>query len=99
MREVGKTYTALVQVKNTGDSRTNFTIRVHSSKFIIFVHDEWRSVTLDKDLIHTFEFKIVPFKEHTEDLPITVDLYAKCKESGKYAKVDSFTDYVRFIER
>lgn len=91
--EVGKAYSVLVQVKNTADSRTNFTIRVNSSKFIIFVDDEWRSVALDKGSTCTFKFIIVPFKEHKEELPITVDLYAT------HEKVDSVSDYIRSIKK
>ena len=97
--KVGKAYTALVQVKNTGDSHADFTVIVHSDKFIIFVDEECRSVTLDKGSIRTLKFKIVPFRKYTGELPITVDLYAKDEENETYRKVDSSTDYVRLIKK
>jgi len=99
--EVGKTYTALVKVKNTGDSSANFIIRVHSEKFIIFVEDKpaWRDITLDKGSTRILKFKMVPIREYVGELPITVDLYAKHKENETYRKVDSSTDYVYLIKR
>ena len=96
--KVGKAYTASVQVKNTGDSRTTFIIFVHSDGYTIFVDDGWRSVTLDKGSSCILKFKIVPIEEHVGEHPITVDLFAKSK-NGVVKKVDSVSDYVYFIER
>lgn len=98
--KVGKVYTAVVQVKNTGDSRTNFTARVHSDEYTIFVDKMWgKKVTLNKGSISTLKFKIVPFREYAEELPITVDLYARDEENETYEKVDSFSSSVYRIEK
>lgn len=96
--KIGKVYTALVKVKNTGDSRTNFTVRFVPyvrNKFIMFVEDAVREITLEKGSTHLFKFKIVPFKEYNEELPITVELYAKNDENGtKIRKLDSVSTYL-----
>jgi hypothetical protein len=98
--KVGKAYTALVQVKNTGDSRTNFTVIVQSkTPLTIFVNEKRRSMTLDKGSTRMLKFKIVPVKEYVGEFPITVDLYAKYDENGTRGRVDSFSDYVYLIKR
>lgn len=106
--EVGKIYTASVKVRNTGDSRTDFIILVHSDIYTIFVEDEWHEVTLDKETIGRIESKIVPIRGHTGEIPITVDLYVKYDENETFQsdditpdnvkKVDSVSDYVYLIE-
>lgn len=99
MMTVGKVYTAQVQVKNTGDSRRDFTIRVDTEDFVIFVEENQRIVTLDKDSIRRIEFKIVPIEEHEGELPIMVDLYVEFEDNGvpTIKKVDSVSDYVSHI--
>jgi len=97
--KVGKVYTVLVQVKNTGDSRLNFTVVVHSDKYTLFIDEPYREITLDKDSVRILKFKIIPIKEYVGELPITVDLYAKHEENETYRKVDSSTDYVYLIKR
>jgi len=92
--KVGKIYIASVRVENTGSSRTNFTVCMHSDKYTIFVDEVGRSGTLDKGSTCILKFEIVPFKEYTGELPITVDLYAKDEENDTYIKVDSVSDYV-----
>lgn len=92
--KAGNVYTALVQVKNTGDSRANFTTVVHSDEYTIFVYGRWAKVTLDKGSTHLFKFKIVPIKKCAEKLPMTVDLYVKDEKNERQVKVDSFSDYL-----
>lgn len=95
--EVGKVDTVLVQVKNTGDFRTNFVARVHSEKFI--VQGDSGEIALDKGSTYLFKFKIVPIKEYVGDLPVTVDLYVKHGEDETYVKkVDAVTDYIYLIK-
>lgn len=97
--KIGKTYTASIQMKNTGDFRSNFTVNLYSDVYTIFL-DEWqRKVTLDKGSIITINIKIVPFKGYSGKLPITADLYAKDEENGTYKKVGSSTDYIYLIEK
>ena len=97
--KVGRTYSVLVQVKNTGDSAANFTAFLYSDELTVFVDEGLRSVNLNKGSIHIFKFKIVPIREHTGELPVTVDLYAKGRyeKDERWRKVDSCTDYVRLI--
>jgi len=96
--DVGKVYTALVKVKNTGDSNADFIVKVYSEKFIIFVEEgSGRTINLDKGSSRVLKFKIVPIKEYTGKLPIIVDLYAK--HGGANRKVDSFIDYIYLIKR
>ena len=95
--KVGKPYTVLVQVKNTGDSRTNFIARVYSEKFIIY--GDAKEMTLNKGSTRILELKIVPFKEHVGELPVTVDLYARNEENETWKKVDSVSDYVYLIKK
>lgn len=94
--KVGKVYTALIKIKNTGDSRTNFIVKSHSEKFVIFM-EGLHEVTLDKGSSRILKFKIVPNKEYVGELSIRVDLYAEYEECIK--KIDSSTDYVYLIER
>lgn len=96
--KVGKSYTALVRVKNTRDSRTTFTVNVHSEKFMIFVEECVKKTELNKDSTRTLEFKIVPFREHAGELPITADLYARADKNETLVKVDSVSDYVYLIK-
>jgi 4-amino-4-deoxy-L-arabinose transferase-like glycosyltransferase len=99
--KVGKIYVALVQVRNTGDSRTNFTVNVYSDRYTIFVQeDSSNRITLDKDSIRILKFKIIPLCEYVGELPITVDLFVNYDENERYIKrVDSFSDYVYLIEK
>lgn len=93
--KVGRPYTVLVQVKNTGNSRTNFTVRVYSEKFIIA--GAIKEITLNKGSTRLLKLKIVPFEEYVGELPITAELYAKHEKSMK--KVDSVSDFVYRIEK
>ena len=99
MMTVGKVHNAQVQIKNTGDSRRDFTIRVDTEDFVIFVEENQRIVTLDKDSIRRIEFKMVPIEEYVGELPITVDLYVEFEDNGVHIikKVDSVSDYVSHI--
>jgi len=97
--KVGGVYTALVQVKNRGDSRRDFYINVYSEIYTISMEEEERSVTLNKGSTHIFKFKIVPIREYAGELPITVDLYAKYEENGTWRRVDSCSDHVYLIKR
>lgn len=97
--KVGEIYTALVRVENTGDYRTNFTINVYSDRYIIFVEDPYREITLDKGSTRVLKFKIVPIRGYAGELPITVDLYAKYEGSETYRKVDSVSDCIYLIKK
>lgn len=97
--EVGKVYTALVQVKNTGDLQTNFTARVHSDEYTIFVEAMRGSVTLDKGSTHLFKFKMLPIQESVEELPIIVDLYVKDEKNETRVKVDSILNYIHHVKK
>ncbi|RZN40557.1 MAG: phospholipid carrier-dependent glycosyltransferase [Methanophagales archaeon ANME-1-THS] len=98
--KVGKVYTALVQIKNTGDSRADFAVRVYSDRFTLFVDEGLRGITLNEGSMCTLKFKIVPIREYREELPVTVDLFVGYDENERFGKkVDSFTDYVQLIER
>lgn len=92
--KVGKVYTGVVKVKNTRDSPTNFTVRVYSDYFTIFVDKEPFNVILDKGSTRIFKFKIVHIREYSGEIAITADLFAKISEDEYYRKVDSFTKYV-----
>lgn len=97
--EVGKVYTALVQVKNTGESRTTFAVHAYSENFIIFI-EGLHELTLDRGSSRMLKFKMVPNREHVGEIPIMVDLYAKYGEDEMYEKkVDSVTDYVYLIKK
>ncbi|RLF95031.1 hypothetical protein DRN50_04415 [Thermococci archaeon] len=93
--KVGKIYTVLVQVKNTGDSRTNFYVNVYSSdQYVVYVDGGgWCSIVLNRDSTGMLKFKIIPLREYAGDLSITADLYARF-EDGTCGKVDSCSDYV-----
>ena len=97
--KVGKIYTVLVQVKNTGDSRTNFYVNVYSSDpYVIYVDKGgWCSIVLNRDSTRMLKFKIIPLRKYAGDLSITVDLYARF-EDGTCGKVDSYSDYVGIIK-
>lgn len=98
--KVGKSYTVLVQVRNTGNSCTNFTASVYSNGYTIFVQDPSRRFTLDEGSIRLLKFKILPLCEYRGELPITVDLFVHYDGEERYRKkVDSFIDYVQLIER
>ena len=102
--KIGEVYTALVQVKNTGDSRTTFTGRVYSDEYTVFVEaisaEDMHELILDKGSSRILKFKIVPLKEYVGELPITVDLYIKYEEDGTYGKkVDSVSDSVYLIKK
>lgn len=96
--KIGTVYNAYVKVENTGDSRANFTVRFVPyvpNKFMMFVEDGVREITLDKGSTHLFIFKIVPFREYKKPLPITVELYAISEGNETIIKkVDSVSDYV-----
>lgn len=99
--EIGKIYTALVQVRNTCSSRADFKVSVDTDHYTIFVDHFQRSITLDKCSTTTLKFKIIALKEHTGELPVTANLYVKREENGtcKAYKVDSISDYVLLIVR
>lgn len=96
---LGKVYTLLVEVKNTGNSTINFVVRIHSDDYAAFIDDEWRNVTLNKGSTNIFKFKVVPYQEYNGELPITVDLYARYEDNGAYKQVDSSTAYIYRIEK
>lgn len=99
--KVGKVYKALVEVKNIGNSRTNYTIRVDSEDFIIFVEDNQRVITLDEGSARRLEFKMVPIEEHVGELPIRVDLYVEYNEENRtptIKKADSVSDNICIIK-
>ncbi len=96
--KVGKTYRILVQVRNTGDSRMNFTARVFSEKYIFF--GDTAEITLNKGSTRMLIFKIIPLNEYVEELPIIAELYAKHEEiDSSMKKVDSVLDYVYRIDK
>jgi len=102
--KVGETYTAIVKVKNTGDSRTNFSVSVHSDEYIIFCGkastEGAPKLDLDKGSTRMLKFKIIPLKEYVGELTITVNLYAKNEENEAFRKkVDSVSDYIYLIEK
>jgi len=96
MMEVGKPYTVLVQITNTGDSRMDFSVRVHSEAFI--VRGDSEEAYINKGSARLFKLTIVPVKEYAGKLPISVDLYARPEGSETWGKADSVTDYVYLIK-
>lgn len=97
--EMGEVYTALVQVTNTGDSRTNFSVRVFFDWFNLYVKAEQSNeVTLNKDATQILKFKIVPLTEYAGEIPISASLYVKSEENEEI-EVDSVSDYIYLIER
>lgn len=96
--EVGKIYTALVRIENTGKFRTDFFVKVYPEGYVLFIEEPAREITLNKDSTCILKFKIVPITEYVGELPITVDFYAK-SESGAMKKIDSVTDYVYLIKK
>lgn len=97
--EIGKSYTALVQVKNTGESRTDFYVTLRSEEFMLF-EEEAREITLDKGSMRTLKFKMVPLKEYVGELPVMVNLYVTSRnETFMRKKVDSVSDYIHLVER
>ncbi|MCK4829644.1 hypothetical protein KA005_78700, partial [bacterium] len=95
--KLGNVYTVLVEVTNTGDSRTNYVAVVHSDEYTMF--SEELSVDLDSGSSRILKFKIVPLKEYIEKLPVTASLYVAYEENGTYEKVSSSTDYVDIIKK
>lgn len=97
--EMGEIYTALVQVTNTGDSRTNFSVRMFYDWFNMYVEAEQSNeVTLNKDSTHLFKYKIIPLKEYAGEIPISASLYVKSDENEEI-EVDSASDCIYLIER
>lgn len=98
--DVGKVYIVLVEIKNIGNFTRNFTVRVQSDDFIIFVEDNQRSIKLDKSSTSRMEFKVVPMEKYVGTLPITVNLYANYEANGKtmIKEMESVSDYVYKIK-
>ncbi len=97
--EIGKIYTALVQVTNTGESRTTFSVRVFFDWLNLYVEEErCNEVTLNKDSTQILKFKIIPLTEYAGEVPISVSLYAISDENEEI-EVDSVSDYIYLIER
>lgn len=94
--KIGKVYTALVQIRNTGASRTSFKVQVYSDRYIIFIEPECEFVTLNSGESRVFEFRIVPLTEYKEKVLITVDLYGYYEMNGasQKLKIDTFSDGV-----
>jgi len=95
--KIGKVYTMLVEVKNTGNTTMKFMVHAYSDNYTIFVDNEFRNTTLNKGSLSLFKFKLLPYRENSEKVPVTVDLYAKYDETSAFKRVDSSTDYVYFI--
>lgn len=99
MMNVGKTYTALVKIKNIGDSRTPFQVNINSKEFIMFVDPNQSSVTLDEGSSSMLKFKLVPMQRYTSKLPVTVNVYDKTNKSEfNNETVESLTTYVYLIK-
>ena len=94
--KVGKTYTALVKIKNIGNSSATYYVSLHAPKFIIFV-DDAKEVTLDKNEEKLLKFNMVPMVECRSRIPIVLELYVMSGEAFMRKKVDYATDYVYFI--
>jgi len=94
--KVGKTYTALVKIKNTGNSSATYYVSLHAPKFVIFV-DDAKEVTLDKNEEKLLKFNMVPMVECRSRIPIVLELYVMSGEAFMRKKVDYATDYVYFI--
>lgn len=99
--EIGKVYTALVQIRNTGTSRACFEVRVHSDRYTLFIEPPNEIITLDSGEYHLFKFRMVPLTECKEKVLIEVDLY-KCYEvdgTCKTLKMDTFSDRVYIVKK
>ncbi|MCW3135964.1 MAG: glycosyltransferase family 39 protein [Canidatus Methanoxibalbensis ujae] len=97
--KVGERYTALLEIRNTGDSRANFPIFVDHNRYIIFVEPDWCNVTLDKGSSAVIKFKIVPMCRYDGKLPVTVNLYFRSDENPmSVKKVDAVTVYIYRIK-
>lgn len=94
---LGNVYTVLVQVKNTGNSTTNFTIKLYSDEFAVYVDEESQSINLNKGSNHLFKFKLVPFRKEIGKFPITADLYAKQSDDFVFKKIYTVSEDVRLI--
>lgn len=92
--KVGSTYTILVNVKNTGDYRRVFTVKLHSDENLIFIEKSYREITLEKGSTRLLKFKITPIKGFARKVSLLSDLYV---ENG-IQPIDSVGDTV-FIEK
>jgi len=92
--KVGKVYTVLVKVKNVEENARNFIVRVYSENFLI--KGDAKEININGKSSYLLKLKIVPFKKHVGELPITVDLYT-VEENGTVLKADSVSDYVYLI--
>lgn len=98
--KIGKVYTALVQIRNTGASRASFKVQVHSDRYTIFIEPGYEFVTLDSGESRTFKFRMVPLTEYKEKVFITVDLYGyyEMNYTSQKLKIDTFSDGVDIVK-
>ena len=98
---VGKRYTALVKIKNTGNLTANYTVSVHVPSDYIFVDDMIKSVTIDEGSVRTVEFGLVPLRECSRQLLITAELYLVDHKEDEYkiCMLDGTLDSIYIIKK
>ena len=98
---VGKRYTALVKIKNTGNLSANYTVSVHAPRDYIFVADRSKYVTIDEGSVRTVEFGVVPLRECSRKLLITAELYQVDHKEDEYrtCMLDGTLDSVYIIKK
>jgi len=98
---VGKRYTALVKIKNTGNLSANYTVSVHAPTDYIFVDDIIKCVTIDEGSVRTVEFGVVPLRECSRKLLITAELYLLDHKEDEYriCMLDGTFDFVYIIKK
>ncbi len=98
---VGKRYTALVKIKNTGNLSANYTVSVHAPTDYIFVDDTIKYVTIDEGSVRTVEFGVVPLRECSRELLITAELYLVDHKEDEYiiCMLDGTLDSIYIIKK
>ena len=98
---VGKRYTALVKIKNTGNLSANYTVAVRAPTDYIFVDDIIKYVTIDEGSVRTVEFGVVPLRECSRELLITAELYLVDHKEDEYkiCMLDGTLDSIYIIKK
>ena len=98
---VGKRYTALVKIKNTGNLSADYTVSLHAPTDYIFVEDTIKYVTIDEGSVRTVEFGVVPLRECSRELLITAELYLVDHKEDEYkiCMLDGTFDSIYIIKK
>jgi hypothetical protein len=98
---VGKRYTALVKIKNTGNLSANYTVGVRAPSDYIFVDNIIKCVTIDEGSVRTVEFGVVPLRECSRQLLITAELYLVDHKEDEYkiCMLDGTLDSIYIIKK